>query len=154
MQSDIACMAELSVKTIKPEPDEHNIKRGKSIREVVYGFQDGIVTVIGVVAGVSVLGNFKITLIASIAALLGEAISMGLGGYLSTKSQNEFYQQEIAKEKQHLDQFPEHEKQEVREFYAAKGFKGKQLDDVVKVITSSKKNWLNVMIMEEFGFPK
>lgn len=138
----------------KPEGAEDHAKSGKVIREVVFGFQDGIVTVIAVVAGVSVLGNKSVILLSAVAGLLGETISMSLGGYLSTKSQNEFYEQELRKEKEHLEKFPEWERREVREFYAAKGFKGKDLDNIVKIITASKERWLDVMRAEEFGFPK
>ncbi|MBI2144090.1 VIT1/CCC1 transporter family protein [Candidatus Woesearchaeota archaeon] len=138
----------------KPECDEEHSKEGKLIREVVFGIQDGIVTVIGIIAGVSVLGNKSIILLSAMAGLLGETISMTLGGYLSTKSQNEFYEQELRKEKEHLEKFPEWEKQEVREFYSAKGFKGRELDSIVKIITSSKERWLDIMRAEEFGFPK
>ncbi len=138
----------------KPEGAEAHAKSGKLVREVVFGFQDGIVTVIGIVAGVSVLGNKSITVLSAIAGLLGEVISMSLGGYLSTKSQNEFYEEEIRKEQEHLVKFPEWEKQELRDFYAAKGFKGKELDAIVRILTSSKERWLDIMRDEEFGFPK
>ncbi len=138
----------------RPEQQEEHSKGGKLIREVVFGIQDGIVTVIGVVAGVSVLGNKSIILLSAVAGLLGETISMSLGGYLSTKSQNEYYEEELRKEKEHIEQFPEWERQEVRDFYAAKGLKGKELDSIVKIITSSKDHWLEVMRAEEFGFPK
>ncbi len=138
----------------RPEAQEEHDKSGKLIREVVFGIQDGIVTVIGVIAGVSVLGNKGVILLSAAAALLGETISMSLGGYLSTKSQNEFYEQELRKEREHLEKFPEWERQEVRDFYAAKGFKGRDLSNIVKIITASKERWLEVMRAEEFGFPK
>ena len=142
------------VRIPKPEQLEEHAKEGKLIREVVFGIQDGIVTVIGVVAGVSVLGNKSVILLSAVAGLLGETISMSLGGYLSTKSQNEYYQEELRKEKEHIEKFPAWERQEVREFYAAKGLKGKELETIVRIITSSKDHWLEVMRAEEFGFPK
>lgn len=138
----------------KPEAQEGHSREGKLIREVVFGIQDGIVTVIGVVAGVSVLGSKSIILLSAAAALLGETISMTLGGWLSTKSQNEFYEQELRKEREHLVKFPEWERKEVRDFYAAKGFKGRELESIVKIITSDKERWLDIMRAEEFGFPK
>ncbi|MBI2176133.1 VIT1/CCC1 transporter family protein [Candidatus Woesearchaeota archaeon] len=142
------------MKIPRPEAQEEHSKEGKLIREVVFGIQDGIVTVIGVIAGVSVLGSKGIILLSAAAALLGETISMTLGGYLSTKSQNEFYEQELRKEREHLEKFPEWERKEVREFYAAKGFRGRELGSIVKIITSDKERWLETMRAEEFGFPK
>ncbi|MBI2549936.1 VIT1/CCC1 transporter family protein [Candidatus Woesearchaeota archaeon] len=138
----------------RPEQQEEHSKEGKLIREVVFGIQDGIVTVIAVVAGVSVLGDKGIIMLSAVAGLLGETISMSLGGYLSTKSQNDYYREELRKEKEHIEKFPEWERQEVREFYAAKGFKGRELETIVRIITSSKESWLEVMRAEEFGFPK
>ncbi len=79
---------------------------------------------------------------------------MSLGGYLSTKSQNEYYQEELRKEKEHIEKFPAWERQEVREFYAAKGFRDRELESIVKIITSDKGRWLETMRAEEFGFPK
>ncbi len=149
-----AAAAKALKKVPKPEQIEEHSKEGKLIREVVFGVQDGIVTVVGVVAGVSVLGDKGIILLSAVAGLLGETVSMSLGGYLSTKSQNDYYLEELRKEKQHIEQFPAWERQEVREFYAAKGFKGRELESIVKIITSDKGRWLETMRAEEFGFPK
>ncbi len=150
-----SAVAKGEAKTVpKPEQIEEHSKEGKLIREVVFGVQDGIVTVVGVVAGVSVLGDKSIILLSAVAGLLGETISMSLGGYLSTKSQNDYYVEELRKEEQHIEQFPAWERQEVREFYAAKGFKGRELESIVKIITSDKERWLETMRAEEFGFPK
>ena len=44
------------------------------------------------------------------------------------------------------------ERQEIRDIYTAKGFKGKLLDDVVNQITSDPKIWLEIMMTEELGF--
>ena len=46
---------------------------------------------------------------------------------------------------------PDGEREEIRQLFAAKGFTGKTLDDVVDVITSNPKQWVDTMLQEELG---
>ncbi len=79
------------------------------------------------------------------------AISMAAGTYLSTKSQKEFYESELAREKREMEELPEIEAQKIRDIYKEKGFGGKELELVVKRITFNKDIWLKVMMEEELG---
>jgi VIT1/CCC1 family predicted Fe2+/Mn2+ transporter len=122
------------------------------VREVIFGFNDGLVSTFALVAGVSgaVMSN-AIVLLAGVAGMLSGAISMGLGAYISSKSQMEVYRREIEREKQEIEEKPSHEKAEIREIYRRKGFKGKELENIVKKISSNKDVWLQVMMVEELG---
>ena len=48
-------------------------------------------------------------------------------------------------------QRPEEEKEEIREIYKNKGLEGDLLEDIVKVITSKRKVWIDTMMREELG---
>ncbi|MDP2717749.1 MAG: VIT1/CCC1 transporter family protein, partial [Candidatus Micrarchaeota archaeon] len=79
------------------------------------------------------------------------AISMALGNYISVKSQREVYHAQIETEKREMHEMPDIEREEVRQIYRKKGFRGKQLDSVVRHLTADKKRWLEVMVEEELG---
>jgi len=131
---------------------ERHIKTN-GIGEIIFGAQDGIVTTLGVVLGVSAAGasNPLFIITAGLAAMLAEAISMGVGSYISTKSENELLEKQIEIEKQEMHDIPEVERKEIYNIYYKKGFRGKLLKDVVKKITSDKKLWLDEMLIWELG---
>ena len=84
--------------------NNHN-KRGKYLKDSVYGSLDGIVTTFAIVSGV-VGANLssKIILILGFANLFADGISMSAGNYLGTKSEKEFYrkEKEVSKVKKYL----------------------------------------------------
>lgn len=125
---------------------------GRAIREVVFGFNDGLVSTVGFVVGVaSTLAHTHLVLFTGLAEVTAGAFSMCFGAYLSTKNQREFFEREIERERSEIDQMPEREKDEVRRIYAAKGFEGAELEMVVKRITSDRNVWLKCMMEEELG---
>src|SRR3989344_9618638 len=68
---------------------------GRSLKSVVYGGLDGIITTFAVVAGVAGASlSANIVLILGFANLIGDGISMAVGDYLSSKSENEYYHKE------------------------------------------------------------
>lgn len=126
---------------------------GRLVREVVFGVNDGVISTIGFLFGVAgALANQQVVLISGLAEVLAGAISMFFGGYLSTKSQQEFFEHEIAREKKEIEEMPGREREEVRRIYQTKGFSDeKELDLVVDRITADKRIWLKCMMEEELG---
>lgn len=74
---------------------------------------------------------------------------MGAVGYTSTVSQRDYYLAERARGEAEIDTMPEAERQEIRDIYAAKGFTGALLEDVVDAITANRDRWLGTMMDEE-----
>ena len=125
---------------------------GRAIREVVFGFNDGMVSTVGFVVGVAAaLADPQIVLITGLAEVMAGSFSMFFGSYLSTKNQREFFEQEIEREKFEIREMPEKEREEIRKIYAAKGFQGSDLEMVVGRITSDEGVWLKCMMEEELG---
>jgi len=83
--------------------------------------------------------------------MVSGAISMGLGEYISSKSEFRYIKYEMKKEKAEIELFPEEEKEEVREIFKNMGFQGDLLDSSVNMITSDKKVWLDFLIKSELG---
>lgn len=124
----------------------------RSIREVIFGIEDGLITTLSVVLGVSgAVANNRIVIVAGIAALLAEAISMSAGAYLSTKSQREFFERKLADEFDEIRHKPHEEREEIRQIYKTKGFTGNQLEAIVEQITSDRELWLREMAAAELG---
>ena len=86
---------------------------------------------------------------AGFAAAITESISMGAVGYTSSVSERDYYLAEQERESAEIATSPEAERQEVRELYAAKGFAGPLLEDVVSTITANRETWLATMMDEE-----
>jgi VIT1/CCC1 family predicted Fe2+/Mn2+ transporter len=125
---------------------------GESVRDLMLGLNDGLVASLAVTSGVS--GAFtaqRVVVMAGLSEMLGGAVSMGLAGFISARSQIEFYQSEIEREHLEMRRWPDREREEIRAIYRGKGFTGKLLDQIVDHITSDPKRWSDVMMREELG---
>jgi predicted membrane protein (TIGR00267 family) len=117
---------------------------------VILGGQDGLVNMLGIVLGVVAANGEKSVLIAAgLAAAITESISMGAVAYTSFGSDRDFYIASRRREEQEIETEPETEREEVRQIYAAKGFEGRLLDEVVDAITSNRDAWVETMMNEE-----
>jgi Uncharacterized membrane protein len=110
---------------IHEEPHGEGIaQRLNWLRAGVLGANDGIVSVAAIVVGVaSATSAFAPILTAGLAGLVGGAISMALGEYVSVSSQRDSEHALIAKEKRELAEMPEEELEELVGLYEAKGLK-------------------------------
>lgn len=126
--------------------------RGRAVREVVFGMHDGLITTIGFLSGVNAANaSLRVIVISGLAEAFAQTLSMGFGAYLSTKSEREFYQREIARERLEIETAPEKERDEMRQIYRSKGFPEDEVEMVVVRVTANKELWLKEMMMEELG---
>ena len=124
-----------------------------NVREIVFGFNDGSVSTLALLAGVTggALARGQI-LVAGFSGVIAGAISMAIGAYISSKSEIEHHQSEIKREEQEIEEIPEVEREEIRQIYMKKAdFAEEELDMIVNRITSDKKIWLDSMMIEELG---
>jgi VIT1/CCC1 family predicted Fe2+/Mn2+ transporter len=102
----------------------HQAESGGFLRNVVYGFNDGLTANFGLVAGVlgaTALEQHHMVIVAGVAGLIADALSMGSSGYLAAKSEQEVYANEIAMERDEIALMPEVERDELALIYEAKG---------------------------------
>ena len=102
----------------------HRVGSGGFLRNVVYGFNDGLTANFGLVAGVlgaTTDASHKAVLVAGVAGIIADALSMGSSGYLAAKSEQEVYAHEIAMERDEIALMPEVERDEMALIYEAKG---------------------------------
>lgn len=128
---------------------EHK-NHGSNLKDFILGWQDGLVNVLGVILGVAAATNdIKIVIIAGLAATCAESISMGAVAFTSSKAARDYYKKEREREEREIEEIPEDEREEIRCIYYNKGFRGKELESIVKKLTSDKKLWLETMMTEE-----
>ncbi len=102
----------------------HQTESGGLLRNLVYGFNDGLTANFGLVAGVigaTAAAQHHAIIVAGVAGLIADALSMGSSGYLAAKSEQEVYANEIAMEKDEIALMPELERDELALIYEAKG---------------------------------
>ena len=132
-------------------PHAHRVE-GSWIRDATLGANDGLVSILTLLAGVAgaeVSG--RTVLIAGLAGLVAGAISMGVGAYVSAKAYRSYYRAELRREVEEIREKPDVEREEIREIYRERGFEGELLERVVETITSNPRTWLKVMMSEELG---
>jgi len=134
----------------KHQEERHQGITRSNIRDFILGFQDGLVNTLGLVLGVaSAVQSSNIVLISGLVTTFAESVSMAAVAYTSTKAAHEFYESQLKREEKELKEIPHMEEQEIRHIYYKKGFRGRQLEGIVKKITSNKKLWLDTMMAEE-----
>ena len=105
----------------------------KFIRSIVFGMEDGLVSNLGVVFAVWVAGAGQNTiLLAGLASLFAGSLSMSAGSYLSSKSQREVYEAEIARTKQMIAKKPKAACRELCIELKREGFDADEIDIMSK----------------------
>lgn len=134
----------------EPRHIEPHLTESSGVRDLVFGFGDGINTSLGIAAGVGGADvSSNIIILAALVAMFTGAKAMAVQNYLAVKAQRDLLKSEIAREEWEMEHKPEIERQEIEEIYRAKGFEGKDLEMIVNKITSDKKVWLDTMLTEE-----
>ena len=140
---------------ISSEPSIHvepHIKESNYIRDLVFGFGDGVNTSLGIIAGVGgAIIAADIVILAALIGMFTGAKAMAVQNYLAVKSQRQILESEIKRERFEIENTPEKERQEIELIYKSKGFEGADLKRVVDKITSNKEVWLKTMLTEELG---
>ena len=134
------------------EPEEWHGGGIESIRNVIYGVNDGLTATLGVLAGVGGASvNPRVVLIGGLSAMVASGVSMAGGAYLSSKSQREVYEGQLAREAAEIEAMPELERAELVKIYRSKGLTPSEAETIVGRVTSDKKVWLETQAREELG---
>ncbi|HXF95998.1 MAG TPA: VIT1/CCC1 transporter family protein [Gemmatimonadales bacterium] len=128
----------------------HRASSGGFLRNVVYGFNDGLTANFGLVAGV--IGAEvapHIVLVTGIAGTIADALSMGASGYLAAKSEQEVYAHEIAMEQDEIRLMPEVEEDELALVYQAKGIEAGMARRMAAEVMRDPERALGEQVREE-----
>lgn len=126
---------------------------GSWIGDAVYGVNDGLGSIFGIVSGVSgaTLGNSHVVLLAGLAGMVASALSMGSGAYLAAKSEREIYDAEVQHERAALESDPENAKAEMAVFYRLKGVPETDAQKIAEYLAASPDQFLKTMAAEKLN---
>jgi len=130
----------------------HKTESGGFLRNVVYGFNDGLTANFGLVAGVigaATVNQHQAVVVAGMAGLIADALSMGSSGYLASKSEREVYEYEIAMEKTEVELMPEIERDELAIIYEAKGMDRDSAHTLATQMMADPQQMLKEQVQEE-----
>jgi VIT1/CCC1 family predicted Fe2+/Mn2+ transporter len=138
-----------------PEP-WHRHGAGGILRNVVYGFNDGLTANFGLVAGmIGAQAGFgqatHAVLVAGVAGMVADALSMGSSGYLAAKSEREVLEHELSMEREEIRLMPELEREELSLVYRAKGMRASQADALAEQVMADPERALAEQAREELG---
>lgn len=130
----------------------HRIASGGILRNVVYGFNDGLTANFGLLAGV--IGavdpqHLHVVIVSGLAGALADALSMGSSGYLAAKSEQEVYAHEIEMERQELLLMPEVEESELALLYEARGVTRPEAERMARQAMTNPQRALDEQVREE-----
>ena len=123
------------------------------IGDAIYGINDGLGAIFGIVSGVSgaTLGNRKFVLIAGLAGMIASALSMGSGAYLAAKSEREIYEAEREREREAIT-FNESEARELLSlYYQVKGLPSADADKFVDHLARDKEQFVRTLAAERLN---
>jgi len=131
-------------------PEDH--PRPTLLADFILGSQDGVVNVLGILLGlVAATNDTRIIIIAALAALAAESISMGAVAYTSTLARRHLYVSEVHRELEEMREVPELEREEVRVILRKWGYEGAELEEMLARIEKKPKAMLDIMMAFELN---
>ncbi|MBL7742817.1 MAG: VIT1/CCC1 transporter family protein [Chitinophagaceae bacterium] len=144
--------SKISGSTIARFESRHRSVGGNALRAAVLGGNDGLVSNFSLVMGVAgaTAGGSEV-LLAGTAGLLAGALSMALGEWISVKSSQELYENQMELEKEELETNPEMEMKELELIYMAKGIPEEQARQMAADVIKNPEHAHEVLVQEELG---
>lgn len=122
------------------------------VREGIFGVNDGLVATVGLVSGEALAHqSHHAILIAAISAAGAAVVSMSVGSYLATQSENDFERRAIRQQASAITRAPGREHRHVRRLLADLGVPAAAVPPVAANIVQSRQRWLNFMVREHLG---
>ena len=130
----------------------HRSIGGNTLRAAVLGANDGLVSNLSLVMGVTgaQLSEHSVVL-TGMAGMLAGACSMAIGEWVSVQSSRELNEHQIAIEADELAAAPEEEKEELMLIYQAKGIPEEQARALAERLFKDKDKALDTLVREELG---
>ena len=130
----------------------HNADSGSLMRNIIYGFNDGLTANFGLVAGmIGASASPEILLVSGLAGTIADALSMGASGYLAAKSEQELYENEVEMERDEIALMPELEQEELALLYEARGLSRELSEAVAADLMKDPEKALAEKVRTELG---
>ncbi len=133
--------------------EEGRVQAGSWIGDAIYGINDGLGSIFGIVSGVSgaTLGNSHFVLIAGMAGMVASALSMGSGAYLAAKSEREIYQAAFKREEDAVRLNPVEARELLSLTYQVRGLPEEDADRVVEHLATDDRRLAEALAKERLN---
>ena len=122
------------------------------IREFVFGIQDGLISTVGLLAGVQgATENTLVVVIAGLTAMFSGAISMAAGSYLSSAAQQEIFDKELREGEKLLEREPYMAAEGLLKALGEEGLSKEQSYRMVKVLSQERHVFMRTFQEKVFG---
>ncbi len=133
-----------------PREIHKHIRARGYIGSSALGISDGLVTNLAFLSGFAgFISDIQLIRIAGTASMLAGAISMFLSGFLAGRSEYDLFQADAKREAGEIEEEPEEEKSELKDFYVTKGLTEDEAGRVVERIASNKEKFLEDILIHE-----
>lgn len=127
-----------------------NPRLAATVREVVFGLEDSMVSTLGVVTGIAVgTANQFVVILSGFVVIAVEALSMSAGSYLSSKSVREVEERKLDEERTELKLFPKEEQKELAVMYRQEGLDAASAAKIAAEVSKHKRLLLKEMAHHE-----
>ncbi|KAF3047056.1 hypothetical protein E8E12_010855 [Didymella heteroderae] len=116
------------------------------VSDIIIGFADGLTVPFALTAGLSSVGSLNLVILGGLAELFAGAISMGLGAFLATVTEDKHYRVEEAREWKEVTTSPQAEEREIYEIMAEYGLDRECVRPLVENLMSNKDMWVKFMM--------
>lgn len=128
---------------------------GGTLRSLILGVNDGLVSVLAIAAGVAGATSSNLAIIiAGLAGLVAGAVSMAASNYVSVKAEQEVYSSRERLQKEAVEIAPERKKAQLKGTYVAKGLTEKEADEVVERLAERPDELMKAIMAEQGGVPE
>ena len=122
------------------------------IREIIFGFQDGLITTLGVISTTAgAFADNKVVIVVGLEEAVAGAFSMATGAYLSSQAEKDVLSAEILQEKDQIRRHPQVEIDELVELFKLEHLKKSDAKLATQTISHSNTSFLQTMVEKEFG---
>ena len=130
--------------------EEHHQSEGGMLKPIIFGGLDGILTSFAIVAGAAGGALSPNTvLILGFSNIFADALSMGVGEFLSSKAENEWILSEREREMWEMENYPEGELKEMEDIYVEKGMSPDDAQLVIATMSKYKDFFVDIMMVHE-----
>ena len=139
-----------------PGREGHKGSIGEFMKSIIFGGMDGIITLFAIVASINGGGTelnlpTTIVLILGFSKLIGDAISMGIGDFLSEKAEIDFIKSEYQREEWEFENYPKGEINEMMDIYLSKHITKKDAELILTTMSKYPKLFLSHMMQQELN---
>ncbi len=122
------------------------------IGDAIYGVNDGLGAIFGIIAGVAgYTADSHTVLVSGFFGAVASTLSMGAGAWLATRSENELHHSEMEHERREIREDPALEREELSLLYQLKGFTQAEAEDITERLAIDEDQFAHAMFQEELG---